>query len=108
MAAFLSGDRVMQQSRGLTTATDVGREFLETVKFLGYDKLVVGSFNGAVPDAQDVATGFPPSPYPLTRRDNEDFVLRVFVEQQTVVTRLVRVEVWWRHHHTQFATMVHK
>lgn len=109
LAIFISGTRMMKQSTDITMATDVGREFLETVKFDGFGAMTPGHYDGRVPTASDPVTLFPREPYPSVRRGNQDYYLVVDVTDETLMTRLVKVRVYWGNlHHIELATMVFK
>lgn len=109
LATFFSGTRMMEQSKDVAMATDVGREFLENIKAQGYDKTAVGTFDGTNPDLPDTTTGFPPHPYPNTRRNGEVYTLTVECTQQAPTTRMLRVTIAWEgRHRTELATMLHR
>ena len=109
LAAFTSGLKLMQQSTNLSMATDLGREMLESIKAGGYQRTAVGDFDGRQSDPADAATGFPETPYPRGRRDQQEYTLRVLCQQHSPTTRLLKVEVFWgRSHRTSLSTMVHQ
>lgn len=109
LAIFTSGLRLMRQSTNLTMATDVGREFLESVKHDGYSALTVGRFDGRIPDSPNSFSLFPQAPYPHTQRGNQGYFLVVEVTQATDHSRLVKVQVVWdEQSRAELATMVYK
>lgn len=109
IATFLSGTRMMDQSTDLSMATDVGREFLETVRAQGYEQTVVGVFDGSLPTPPDATTAFPSAPYPTTVRDQEEFTVTVDCSQYSPSTRLLKVTVSWEgKHRTTLAAMIHR
>ncbi len=91
LAAFTSGVRMMSQSTDLSMATDCARDFMETVKSEGYDLTAVGKFDGRLPTASDSATGFPPNPYPVATRNDQNYSLVVDCTQHGPTTRLLQV-----------------
>lgn len=95
IAVFVSGLKLADSSDQVTTASTIGQEFLELTKVRGYDQLAVGTFDGRTGDAQDPATGFPASPYPLVRRENRDFTLVVECADVGSTVRSVKVDVYW-------------
>lgn len=109
MAVFTSGNRMMAQSTSLTMATDVCREFLERTRCEGYNRTLVGVYDGRVGDPSDITTGFPHAPYPASTRNGKDYHLFVEVTQVGPETRLIKLRVYWEdgRHHTGMATMVH-
>jgi hypothetical protein len=109
ISAFIGGMRMMQQSTQLTMATDVGSTFLENVKAFGYDGTEVGTYDGRIPVARDLTTGFPPDPYPQGLRNGESFALMVECTQHTPTTRFVKVTIHWSSdRQTELSTMVHR
>ncbi|MGE0490199.1 MAG: prepilin-type N-terminal cleavage/methylation domain-containing protein [Vulcanimicrobiota bacterium] len=109
VGVFLSGVKLARESTAVTAATELGRQFLETVEQGGYDQMAVGTFDGSVPNLPDAATGFPPAPYPGASQDREQFVLKVTCADHTTNTRSVEVEVSWRNdRRVRFKTLVHQ
>jgi hypothetical protein len=95
----------------VTLATEIGREFMETVKTRGHALITAGVYDGKIPTAPDATTGFPPAPYPTPPPVNgREFVL--WVEAQPVTPEIMSVEV--RVHPreggvpTRFKTWVHQ
>ena len=108
-AVFLSGLKMIGASSQLTGATNVGREFLETVKQGTYASTKVGQFDGGKPDAADAATGFPPAPYPTTMVDEHQYTLVVRCQDYSPTIRSIEVDVYWdRDSKATFRTMVHQ
>jgi len=95
VAAFTAGLRMMNQSEKISAATEIGRAFMETVKSKGYDQTTVGTYDGWIKESADSATGFPPSPYPQAKRDNQEYWLEVQCAQISPVVRSVAVDVHW-------------
>ncbi len=93
LSVFVAGVQMSAQSGRVTMATEVGREFIETVKSRGYSLMAPGNYDGRVPDPADGATGFPPAPYPRVRVDNRDFDLVVHCSQPAPLVMEVEVEV---------------
>lgn len=109
LAAFTAGMKMMAESRELTMATEVGREFLEAVESNGYQMTTLGVFHGATRSPKDLTTGFPPAPYPSGRRNQTEYRLRVDCQQYAPNARSVEVQVsWGRDHHISLATLVHQ
>lgn len=97
MLLFGKGLQLNTQSEELTRASEIGREFLESVRAQGgYQAITPDShFDGRAGDSADPTTGFPPSPYPLVTIENRTYHLVVSTAQQSPRLRAVRVEVWW-------------
>ena len=98
MAVFMGGLDLMARSEEVSTATEVGREFLERTRFAGHGALPVGSnsYDGFVPDSPTLS-GFPGSPYPVAAVNGREYTLKVTSEPVvgTNELMLVRVEVHW-------------
>ncbi len=88
---FVSGLRASAQSLRVTLASEIGREFMETVRKKGYPFVTPGTFNGDLPTPPDATTLFPPAPYPTPTINGAKFVLRV--RSATVNPEVVSVEV---------------
>lgn len=108
-AVFISGLKIIDASSSLTGATNVGREFLETVKQGTYASTSVGQFDGRTPAPPDAATNFPPPPYPTTTVDDHTYTLVVRCQDYSPTLRTVEVDVYWdRDSKATFRTMVHQ
>lgn len=106
---FISGLRLVDASANLTGATNVAREFLETVKERGYSSTSVGTFDGRTPDPANTTTTFPPAPYPTTSVGRQTFTLVVRCLEFSPTIRSVQVDVYWdQDSKASFATMVHQ
>ena len=93
MAVFVSSMKLMSQSTEVSSATQVGREFLENTKRAGYANVTVGNFDGrgATPTAPNAVTLFPLAPYP--KRDRYSLVVNATTYTATVKT--VQVDVYF-------------
>ena len=108
-AVFISGLKMIGASSSLTGATNVGREFLETVKQGTYVLTKVGQFDGQKPDPVDTATGFPPAPYPATTVDDHRYTLVVRCQDYSPTIRAIEVDVYWdSDSKATFRTMLHQ
>ena len=106
---FISGLKLVEASANLTSATNVGREFLETVKEHGYSGTRAGTFDGRTPTPPDARSGFPPAPYPKTTVDQHEYTLVVRCRDYSPTIRTIEVDVYWdRDSKTSFSTMVHQ
>lgn len=96
VAAFTGAISLNSKSVEITVATEVGREFLESVKQTGYDFVPEGSyeFDGRSNDPPD-SQGFPPFPYPAKTVNGRDYTLRVQVLPKGATLKVVLVEVFW-------------
>lgn len=65
IGVYISGVHLMARGEEITASTDIGRQFLDTVKTGGFATLPPGAvvFDGRANDPQ-TADGFPPAPYP--------------------------------------------
>lgn len=96
VGAFTGAVMLNAKSVEITVATEIGREFLETVKETGYDLVPEGTyeFDGRNNDSRD-AQGFPPFPYPVKTVNGQDYTLRVQVLPKGATLKVVVVEVFW-------------
>ena len=94
VSGFIGAIQLNARSVDTAVASQVGRDFLERVKELGYDKVPEGSytFNGANNDPP-TADGFPPAPYPRIQANGKDHVLQVRVTTKGATLKVVVVEV---------------
>lgn len=98
IGVYTSGARLMARARDISSATQVARQVLETVKEGGYHAIPTGqvSYDGRSPDPIDPILGFPPAPYPATKFNRCELFL--VVRCQPVDTRplkAVTVEVYY-------------
>lgn len=110
ISVFLAGVKAVQNSAQVTTATNVGREFLELVKARGYAGTALGVYSGLEPSQPDAATGFPFAPYPYVIIDGHEYILTVECRDISPTVRSVNVEVYWdleRRAKTSFQLWVH-
>ncbi len=106
---FISGLRLVDASANLSGATNVAREFLETVKERGYSSTSVGQFDGRTPDAVNAATRFPPAPYPKTSVGRQTFTFVVRCQDFSPTIRSIQVDVYWdKDSKKSITTMVHQ
>lgn len=70
IGVYISAVRLMARGEEITTATEVGRRMLETLRSQGFAYIPDGTniYDGRVPDSRDGALGFPPDPYPMDGR----------------------------------------
>lgn len=94
VSGFIGAIELNARSVDTAVASQVGRDFLERVKELGYDKVPEGSFtfNGASNDPP-TADGFPPAPYPKVQANGKEHVLQVRVSTKGATLKVVVVEV---------------
>ncbi len=95
IGAFLSGNRLMANSANISTATEIGREFLEKTKSGGIDGTVLGTFDSFKGDPVDSGTAFPQSPYPSKKVNGTNYNLVVRCENFGIDAHLVQVQVHW-------------
>lgn len=90
---ILSGMRLNLQGDKMSQGTQIARSVMENAKKKGYANIATGLFDGrlATPTAPDVATGFPPSPYPK----QGDYQVVVQVSDISPSSRSVKVDVYW-------------
>ncbi len=94
---FTKGMTFLLQSNQVAGATDVGREFLEVVRSNGYAFVSPGTYDGRIPTAQNGGTGFPPAPYPVGARSDQNYTLVVQADTAGMPpnTIAVKVDVYW-------------
>lgn len=70
IGVYISGLNLMARGEDIIAATNVGRNFLDTVKATGFASLPAGTavFDGRVPDPAGPG-GFPPAPYPVSGKN---------------------------------------
>lgn len=109
LGVFISGLKMVQASAGVTAATNIGREFLETVKMRGYGATTVGVFDGRIPTPPDSLSNFPFAPYPVATIDSQSYPLVVRCSDYTPTIRSVSVDVYWRpESKTTLRTLIHQ
>lgn len=93
IGVFISGAQLMSRGEQITTATEVGRRMLETVRVAGYAYIPdgVSSYDGRVPEPRDPSLGFPPAPYPADER----YELVVDTEEIDTNLKAVTVRVYY-------------
>ncbi|MBI3928039.1 MAG: hypothetical protein HY319_21025 [Armatimonadetes bacterium] len=108
IGVYISGARLMSRSRDISTATQIARQVMETLKERGYDQIPAGPamFDGRAPDPTDPTRDFPPPPYPEVSRNGATFAVAVRVERvDERPLKAVTVEVYYdRASHVSFQT----
>lgn len=100
LLVFTNGMKMLSQTSQLNTATDLGREFLEQVRFNGAALVTPGVFDGRVGTPRDPSTAFPPAPYnpngPVKRMGGDyDLVVTADATGMPAGVIAVKVEVYW-------------
>ncbi len=95
LGAFIAGNRLMANSGNISTATEIGRDFLESVKTAGIEQTVPGVFSGLEGDAPDVSVGFPAAPYPSKKLNGTTYHLVVNCQDFGTDGRLIAVDIHW-------------
>ena len=95
LGAFIAGNKLMANSGNISTATEIGRDFLESVKTAGVEQTVPGVFNGLQGDPPDFGVGFPAAPYPSKKLNGTNYSLVVECQDFGTDGRLIKVDVYW-------------
>ena len=101
IGVFASGLGLSGQSRNVASATELGREVIERIKFeveqvgFGYVPGGTYSFDGHVPDVSIGSPPFPPPPYQTAWMNNQEFVISVTGSELSPTFKEIRVTVSW-------------
>ena len=94
MGVFISALKLMGGARDRAAATEVSRQLLERVDAAGF--VYIPDTNLSFDGSTTPATGeFPPSPYPKTSLNGQDFTMLVTVRQLSPTLKSVTAQTRW-------------